>query len=35
MQVFFDKVQSVFVEPGDGIQHIKKCIEVCARHASR
>ena len=29
MQIFFDKVQSVFVDPEDGIKQVKRCIEVC------
>ena len=28
MQIFFDKAQSLFVDPEDDIKHVKHCIEV-------
>ena len=29
MQIFYDKIQGLTVEPTDSIQHIKHLIEVC------
>lgn len=29
MQIFYDKIQGLTVEPTDSIQHVKDLIEVC------
>ena len=28
MQIFYNKAQSLFVDPEDDIKHVKHCIEV-------
>ena len=30
MQIFYDKIQGLTVEPTDSIQHVKDIIEVCS-----
>ena len=30
MQIFYDKIQGLTVEPTDSIQHVKDLIEVCS-----